>query len=107
MPAPPMSSRPYGGDLQTPQADKLWIHRHRPSRRHVAGRSILESAWRAWYAKDQTLRLWGLQTQRYGMGHYILRVPQTYTDPHRTHLPNAFYNLLMDAFPLLPTPAPS
>jgi SPP1 gp7 family putative phage head morphogenesis protein len=48
--------------------DKVVHYVHKPKWDSVYGRSELRAAYRAWYLKDITLKLWALHLERFGSG---------------------------------------
>jgi hypothetical protein len=95
-------SIPIGGSEMTLPMSKVWLHRHNPSRRYPAGQSILEAAYRPWYAKDQMLKLWGLQLQKFGMPLFIFQIPDSLGQSTTMALRDAIYNLRVDGVATIP-----
>jgi len=67
--------QPGGAERQEIPLGKVWLHRHKPSRLHPAGQSILQAAYRPYRAKDQLTKYWSLSCQRYGMPQIIGSAP--------------------------------
>lgn len=69
---------------------KIIHYVHKPKWDLIYGRSELRAAYRAWYLKDITLKLWALHLERFGSG-----IPVATRDPASNAQPNAGD---MDAF---------
>ena len=95
-------SRPIFKAEQTYSTNKIWLHQHRPSRRYPAGRSILEPAYRPWFAKDNLLKTWGLNLQRYGIPLIILKAPDSLGGVEYTNLLTSIYGLRLDGVAIIP-----
>jgi len=96
---------PERPNARTPERlplEKVWLHRRKPSRQHPAGRSLLEPAYRAWRAKDNLLKFWGLALQRFGMPYIIAQIPETHSEGFAQSVMHAFYQLRLDGVALLP-----
>jgi phage gp29-like protein len=89
-------------EIQTIEAEKLWLHVHNPSRSRPAGESMLEPAFRAWTAKNRLLQFWGIALQRYGMPQWMLSIPANTPQARQTDILNTFYNGRLDGVYLIP-----
>lgn len=95
-------SQPTAAEEKTVEREKLWFHTHRASRKHPAGRSILDAAYRPWNAKDNYLRFYGLTLQRYGFPLMILTLPSTADSNMQSDALAAAYALRLDGVAVFP-----
>lgn len=95
-------SRPMGfAETRVPR-EKIWLFRHRPSRKYPAGRSLLEAVHRAYQAKDRLLRFWGTTLQRYGTPLLLLTMPGTADTQTQNDALDAARALQQDGVAILP-----
>ena len=91
-----------GQEERVVPVEKLWLHRHNPSRKYPAGRSILDAAHRPWKAKDNILRFWGQTLQRYGMPLVFVSLPATADANLQSDVMEAIYGMQLDGVCILP-----
>lgn len=96
------NSIPIGGQEKKVPAGKVWLQRHKGSRLNIAGLSILEPAYRSWFAKDQTLRLYSLAIQKFGMRQFLIATPSGSSDATYDSVRTAIFNLRIDGVANIP-----
>lgn len=97
-----ITSKPIGFEPQTVAADKLWMHRNRPSRTRPAGESILDPAWRPWSSKNRLLQFWGTSIQRFGMQALKATVGANTTAARQQQILDILYQGRLDGVYIIP-----
>lgn len=91
-----------GGDNQRIDADKMWIHIHKPGRTRPAGESILEPSFRAYSSKNRLLQFWGLSLQRFGTAQWMLQIPANTPPARQSTILSTFYAGRLDGVYMVP-----
>lgn len=95
-------NEPQGSQRQILPLEKVFLFRHKPDRQHPAGRSILDTAYRSYMAKDRILKLWGTSLQRFGLPYVIAQVPTNYPTEATEALIDALYGMQADGISIIP-----
>lgn len=73
--------------------DKLVIFTNNRKGGNLQGKSILRTAYKHWYYKDNLYKIDGIQKERHGMGFPIGRLPLGYTDADKVALQSLIKNI--------------